>query len=223
MTVAAQTVQGSAHPDAYAEHEPLARSLYAQFKGAGAQMSDAELTKMGSDGTASVVGTSEDCVDTGTGAIAGSVALDPNSPFGQKVIAAASKWIGTRYSWGGGDLNGPTNGIRDGGVADSYGDFANPGFDCSALVRYAVFHASGGEIQMNRTTYTQVDEGQPVPFDQKRPGDLIFFGSPPHHVGIYYGQQNGEDMLLNAPQSGGTVSIMPLSNWSETKTVRRMG
>lgn len=223
VTVAAQTVQGSAHPDAYAEHEPLARRLYAQFQGSGEQMSEEDLRKLGTDGSATAIGTSDDCVDTGTGAIAGSVQLDPNSPFGQNVIAAASKWIGTRYSWGGGDLNGPTNGIRDGGVADSYGDFANPGFDCSALVRYAVFHASGGEIQMSRTTYTQVNEGVEVPFDQKRPGDLIFFGSPPHHVGIYYGQQNGEDMLLNAPQSGGTVSIMPLSNWSETKTVRRMG
>lgn len=223
VTVAAQTVQGSALPDAYAEHEPLARSLYTQFKGSGDQMSEEDLRKLGTDGTATAIGTSENCVDTGTGAVTGSVQLDPNSPFGQNVIAAASKWIGTRYSWGGGDFNGPTNGIRDGGVADSYGDYANPGFDCSGLVRYAVFHASGGEIQMTRTTYTQVNEGQPVPLDQMRPGDLIFFGSPPHHVGIYYGQQNGEDMLLNAPQSGATVSIMPLSNWSETKTVRRMG
>lgn len=223
VTVAAQTVQASAYPDAYAEHEPLARSLYAQFKGSGADMSEEDLRKLGSDGTASVVGSTDDCIDTGTGAITGPVQLDPNAPFGQNVIAAASKWIGTRYSWGGGDFNGPTIGIRDGGVADSFGDYANPGFDCSGLTRYAVYQASGGQIQMSRTTYTQVAEGQGVPFDQKKPGDLIFFGSPPHHVGIYYGQQNGEDMLLNAPQSGQTVSIMPLSNWNESMTVRRMG
>lgn len=36
VTVAAQTVQGSAFPDAYAQHEVMARRIHAQYAGAGA-------------------------------------------------------------------------------------------------------------------------------------------------------------------------------------------
>ncbi len=46
-------------------------------------------------------------------------------------------YLGTTYAWGGGDSSGPTLGIRDGGVADSYGDYMKVGFDCSGLALYA--------------------------------------------------------------------------------------
>lgn len=224
VTVAAQEVQGSDYPDAYAEHEAIARPLYEQFKGAGEDLSEEDLKKLAADGTADVAGGAESCTDTGTGAVNANVKVDPNDPFGERVIAAASKWIGTRYSWGGGTVNGPSNGIRDGGAGDAHMDYANPGFDCSALVQYAVYHASGGEKTLTRTTTTQVAEGEHVDFADKRPGDIIYFGSPPHHTGIYHGTENGKDMLLNAPQSGQEVSIMPLDNWShEAMEVRRMG
>jgi cell wall-associated NlpC family hydrolase len=40
-----------------------------------------------------------------------------------------------------------------------------------------------------------------VPKDQLRPGDLVFFGSPIHHVGIY----EGGGVMINAPQTGENV------------------
>ncbi|WP_299577474.1 C40 family peptidase [uncultured Williamsia sp.] len=149
--------------------------------------------------------------------------------FGQRVIQAAMRWIGTPYAWGGGDKNGPTKGITDGGTADSFGDYNKVGFDCSGLTLYAVYQASGGKIALGHYTGNQASDprGQVIPLDQKQPGDLIYFGSSAegsHHVGIYYGKQNGQDMLLNAPESGKTVSIMPLSGWNgEGMYVRRFG
>ena len=56
---------------------------------------------------------------------------------GEQVVAAAKAYLGTTYAWGGGDYDGPTLGIRDGGVADRYGDYKKIGFDCSGLALYA--------------------------------------------------------------------------------------
>jgi cell wall-associated NlpC family hydrolase len=151
---------------------------------------------------------------TGQGIVAG-------APFAQNVIAAASSWMGVRYSWGGGDVNGPTLGIRDGGVADQFGDYANVGFDCSGLMIYAVNAASGGTLVLPHSAAAQSQMGVAVPLTQIQPGDLLFFANPSvHHSGIYIG--NGQ--MVNAPQSGTTVRIDNLSGWSgETITARRLG
>ncbi|MGV9678777.1 C40 family peptidase [Nocardia sp. NPDC003482] len=137
----------------------------------------------------------------GCGATGSGAPLPEASEFGAAVIRAAERWIGTDYVWGGGDFTGPTNG----------------GFDCSGLTQYAVYQASGGRIRLPRTTGTQQNDpaAQVVPFEQRQPGDLIFFTAPgestPHHVGIYYGRNNsGTDLILHAPQSGQTVTVAPL-------------
>ncbi|MGH9198023.1 MAG: C40 family peptidase, partial [Acidimicrobiia bacterium] len=38
-----------------------------------------------------------------------------------------------------------------------------------------------------------------------QPGDLVFFGSPIHHVGLYIGNGN----MINAPETGEYVGIRP--------------
>ena len=38
--------------------------------------------------------------------------------FGDDEIAAAGRYLGMQYSWGGGDYDGPTKGIPDGGVVN---------------------------------------------------------------------------------------------------------
>jgi cell wall-associated NlpC family hydrolase len=154
---------------------------------------------------------------TGRGIVAG-------APFAQNVIAAASSWMGTRYSWGGGDVHGPTLGIRDGGVADQFGDYAHVGFDCSGLTTYAVTAASaasGGTLVLPHSAAAQSQMGTAVALTQIQPGDLLFFANPTvHHVGIYIG--NGQ--MVNAPQSGTTVRIDNLSGWTgEAITARRLG
>lgn len=154
-------------------------------------------------------------------------------PTNRRIIQAAMRWLGTIYAWGGGDQNGPTLGIRDGGVADSHGDYNKIGFDCSGLTLYAVAQATNMKIILPHFTGDHSNpgqlydsRGQEIPFNKKVPGDLIYFGSggATHHVGIYYGVQNGQEMLLNAPQSGQVVAIQPLSGWAgEEMYVRRFG
>ncbi|MCZ9635040.1 peptidoglycan DD-metalloendopeptidase family protein [Rhodococcus sp. BH5] len=216
VTVAAQTVQVSAYPDAYADDEPLARTLASTFTGAGASMSPEQLEQLSASGALTVAaGGGGLCATDPSNPDAPAYA--PNGPFGQNVIAAASRWLGTTYVWGGGDTSGPTGG----------------GFDCSGLTMYAVFVASEGKISLPHYTGDpgnpgQLDDprGQEIAFDHKQPGDLIFFGSgrSTHHVAIFYGTENGQDMILHAPQTGDVVKIAPLSGFTgEEMYVKRFG
>ncbi|MET7772084.1 C40 family peptidase [Nocardia sp. NPDC005366] len=194
----AQHIEQSA-PNAYAGQIELARELYQRFADI-----DPRTTSSASAGAA----------PRGCGSGAGSV-LSPAeaSTFGRTVIEHASRWIGTPYVWGGGDINGPTGG----------------GVDCSGLTLYAIYHASGGRIRLPHYTQAQQDDPSAVvvPFAQRAPGDLIFFTSPgdtdSHHVGIYLGpDEQGRDLLLHAPQSGQTVTTTLLSGFAgERMDVRR--
>jgi cell wall-associated NlpC family hydrolase len=47
--------------------------------------------------------------------------------------------------------------------------------------------------------------GKRIPFNQKKPGDLLFFGRPVSHVGIYL----GGGKMVHAPRSGSRVKIAP--------------
>ena len=141
----------------------------------------------------------------------------PGGPAGPNAVAAAASQIGIRYSWGGGDLNGPTNGIHD-PIGDQYGDYDHPGWDCSGLARYAIFKATGKQIA--RTSQPQSAGGTAVPNQAAaQPGDLVFFGGEgtAHHVGIYM----GNDQMIDAPESGTKVRIDKVSTWGETATYRR--
>lgn len=110
------------------------------------------------------------------------------------VVAYATNFLGIPYEWGG---NGPNT------------------FDCSGFVRYVFAHFG---VSMTRTTYTQYLEGQYVPRDQLRPGDVIFFGSGlPHHVGIYVGNNS----YIHAPQTGDVIKISILTR-GDYHSARRM-
>ena len=137
-------------------------------------------------------------------------------------VAATQTELGIRYSWGGGSLTGPTVGIHDYGVADSFGDYAAVGWDCSALTRYAVYTATQGRIEIPRTAAEQRSAGTPVAADLTAmlPGDLIVFGT--EHVGIY----TGNSQMINAPYSGQVVRFDSLTTGmnsnTATWTVRRI-
>ena len=125
----------------------------------------------------------------------------------ETVIARAESQIGVPYAWGGGDANGPTKGIRDGGVADSHGDYNKVGFDCSGLTLYAF---AGVGISLPHFTGYQYNQGTRVSPQEMERGDLIFYGpSGNHHVAIYL----GDGMMIEAPQSGQTVTKAPV-RWS---------
>lgn len=122
----------------------------------------------------------------------------------EAVIARAESQIGVPYAWGGGDANGPTKGIRDGGVADSYGDYNKIGFDCSGLTLYA-FAAAG--ISLPHYTGYQYNHGTKVDINDIQRGDLLFWGpAAEYHVAIYL----GDGMMIEAPNSGSTVQKSPV-------------
>ncbi|WP_049360829.1 NlpC/P60 family protein [Corynebacterium aurimucosum] len=147
---------------------------------------------------------------TTTGADAGSDAQI------EAVIARAESQVGVPYVWGGGDNNGPTGGLRDGGVADSFGDFNKSGFDCSGLVKYA-FAAAG--LDLPHYTGAQYQQGKKVPRDNAKRGDLIFYGpGGSQHVAIYL----GDGQMIEAPQSGQTVSVVPVRWGGATPDVVRL-
>jgi cell wall-associated NlpC family hydrolase len=122
--------------------------------------------------------------------------------FAQAEIDAAEWYLGTPYVWGGGDINGPT----DGGV---FGQVL--GFDCSGLVQYAVYQASGRTITLPRTSELQATVGTAVPRSQLAPGDVIAIQLRPDdysHIVIYI----GGGQVIQAPETGQDVDIVPLNN-----------
>lgn len=76
-------------------------------------------------------------------------------------------------------------------------------FDCSGLTQY-VWAKAG--VSLSHYSGAQYGQGSRVDKSQLRPGDLVFFGSPIHHVGIYVG---GGDMI-DAPHTGAFVRKEPM-------------
>lgn len=118
----------------------------------------------------------------------------------ETVVNRALSQLGVPYAWGGGDANGPTRGIRDGGVADQHGDYNKIGFDCSGLMIYAF--AGIGKALPHYTGY-QYTSGPQFPVAQRQRGDMLFW---PGHVALYL----GDGKMVEAPQSGDVVKISPV-------------
>lgn len=134
----------------------------------------------------------------------------------ETVVDRGLSQIGVPYAWGGGDENGPTRGIRDGGVADIHGDFDKVGFDCSGLMIYAF---AGIGISLPHYTGYQYTAGTQVPSAEMKRGDMIFYGpNASQHVALYL----GDGTMLEAPQSGSQVKISPVRWDGMTPYVVRM-
>lgn len=95
-------------------------------------------------------------------------------------------------------------GIRDGGVADSYGDYQKVGFDCSGLM---VFGFAGVGIDLPKYSGYQYTSGPQVPLAQMKRGDMIFYGP---NASAHVAMVMGDGTMLEAPQSGDVVKISPL-------------
>ena len=101
----------------------------------------------------------------------------------QAAVDAALSQLGKPYQWG---ASGP----------DSY--------DCSGLTMWAWAH---GGVSLPHNSGAQYAATARVDRDDLEPGDLLFFGSPIHHVGMYIG--NGQ--MVEAPYSGAQVRINSIS------------
>jgi peptidoglycan DL-endopeptidase CwlO len=82
-------------------------------------------------------------------------------------------------------------------------------FDCSGLVVWA--YAQVGKPGLPHYTGSLIRLGTRVSRSRLRSGDLVFFGSTIHHMGIYL--SGGK--FLHAPQTGDVVKISKLSDRSD--------
>jgi cell wall-associated NlpC family hydrolase len=205
MTVAeaAQAVQQSAFPDAYAKWEPLATALQQAVASTLGSVSAGPGSPAGSAGGGSSAGSCADGSGFGPippGAVPAGYSIPMSAPEQVKVaIRWAMGQLGTPYQWGG-------------SCTAAHGSDPMGRCDCSSLVQQA--YAAAG-VHLGRTTYVQVTEGTPVMVDALRPGDLVFTAGSdgtaanPGHVGIFM----GEGLIINAPHTGAVVSVESLASW----------
>ncbi|WP_394525079.1 C40 family peptidase [Lacrimispora sp. JR3] len=85
----------------------------------------------------------------------------------QEVLDYALQFVGGRYVYGG--VN------------------PNTGVDCSGFTRYVLGKAAG--VNISHSSRTQSAQGQPVSYENARPGDLVFYGKNGsiNHVALYMG------------------------------------
>ncbi|HEY8481916.1 MAG TPA: NlpC/P60 family protein [Spirillospora sp.] len=109
-----------------------------------------------------------------------------------QALRAAMTKIGKPYVWGAAGPNA---------------------FDCSGLTMWAYRQVG---INLPHYTGSQWTAGTHVPRSQLQPGDLVFFYSDLHHVGLYVG--NGK--MLHAPRTGDVVKISPMAGRPYAGAVR---
>ncbi len=108
---------------------------------------------------------------------AGSDSGVPPAPGGASAVSAALTQLGKPYIWG---ASGPG------------------GYDCSGLMLYAWRSAGRSLPHSSRAQFAATTR---VSVNQIRVGDLVFYGSPIHHVGMYIG--NGQ--MVEASRRGTPV------------------
>jgi cell wall-associated NlpC family hydrolase len=110
----------------------------------------------------------------------------------QKVIDFACAQLGEPYQFG---SDGPSS------------------WDCSGLTMMA-WAAAG--VSLPHSSAMQAGYGTSVSVSELRPGDLVFYYSPIHHVAIYVG--NG--LVIDAPHTGAFVNIRDMRLAQITAAVR---
>ncbi|MGC0405297.1 cell wall-associated NlpC family hydrolase [Streptomyces sp. SAI-126] len=197
---AAQKVQRSAYPDAYADWEDLATALQkaigATFPDTGQDTGETDTASGTTSCAATEDGSGYSTIPEGSVPKGYSIPTDAD-PKARKAIAWAMAQLGTMYQWGG-TCTAP------------HGPDPMGRCDCSSLTQQAYKHAG---ITLTRTTYTQINEGTAVSPKALEPGDLIFSrgsAARPEHVGMYI----GSGLAIEAPRTGKPVRITPLADWS---------
>ncbi len=109
-----------------------------------------------------------------------------------QVLETAVSYMGIPYVWGG---SRPSSGL-----------------DCSGFVRY-VFKQHG--VRLPHYSGYMAQMGIPVTLAEIQPGDVVAFGYPVHHVGIYI----GDGLFIHTP--GDYVKIQRLSSRKNLSAIRR--
>lgn len=116
----------------------------------------------------------------------------PASGRARIAVAEAHRQLGKPYKWG---AAGPDS------------------FDCSGLMMW-VWGKAG--VSLPHSSRAQYNEGSHVSRAELAPGDLVFYGNPIHHVGIYV----GGGRYIAAPQTGDVVRFREVDRPDYTGAVR---
>jgi cell wall-associated NlpC family hydrolase len=134
----------------------------------------------------------------------------------QVVIARGLSQRGVPFSYGGGDINGPTRGsgpadnaiglTPQGTVVGLDPAATVVGFDASGLMVYSF---AGAGIKLPRSSGEQYKVGRKITPDLALPGDMLFFGPDGNQsVALFLG--NGQ--MLETTESGVAVSPVRTTN-----------
>ena len=124
------------------------------------------------------------------------------------VIKRGASQRGVPYSWGGGAINGPSEGVDQ--------DTGKVGYDCSGFTRFAF---AGVGVQIPKYSGDQYTAGRHIPPSQAKRGDLIFYGPEgTQQVTIYLG--NGQ--MLEASSAAGQVTVSPVRTAGMTPYLTRI-
>ena len=96
-----------------------------------------------------------------------------------------------------------------------YGAAGPDSYDCSGLTMWAWAKAGVSLPHSSRMQYSVTDR---VSRADVRPGDLLFFGSPIHHVGMYV----GDGQMVEAPYTGEYVRVRSAFNRSDLVGIGRV-
>ena len=203
--------------DVQKPYEPY-RGMYAQWQPLAAQLTTqlwtaATATSPGPGGPTGGVPCPGNGADTGNPGAPASPTPGPGglsltgSSAGNAAATFAVAQIGKPYVWG---AQGPGS------------------FDCSGLTM-AAWAAAG--VTIPRVTYSQATTGAPVSVQDARTGDLVLIpgsdgtAANPGHVGMVAGvDATGKVWLVEAPRTGLTVRLTPISGWAnQIVTIRRVG
>ncbi|MFL0195418.1 NlpC/P60 family protein [Clostridium sp. WILCCON 0269] len=112
---------------------------------------------------------------------------------GNSIVDYALSFLGVPYVWGG---------------------TTPSGFDCSGFVQYVYGHFG---ISIPRVSQDQQNFGTKIlDVNDLQPGDLVFWGNPAYHVGMYIG--NGK--YVEAPHTGDVVKIATLYDYTSAQRIK---
>lgn len=232
MSQAAQAVQRSAFPDAYAQHVNLVKAMWGKVaSGQSGPLSPENPTPQGGFETEEDEGVSQVGSDLPTG-----VGLTLEDPVGIEIgrlgepVAAPSlvtpmdpeKFAETFGPAGSGVSTEGLSGWRGQVIANARKLLGKPyvwggtnwnGVDCSGLVQLA-FSSAG--LNLPRVSYQQANYGKRVGLRALEPGDLVAWDNSSRnngadHIAIYL----GGNKIIEAPRTGLNVRIRTLDSDGE--------
>jgi len=96
---------------------------------------------------------------------------------------------------------GPANAVADRAAKNAQSVTGSRNWTDLALVRIAWQHAGGGALPATRAAVEKL--GTPVPLNAARRGDIVVYGRPGQHLGVYL----GAGYMVDASPSLGRVVV----------------